>query len=120
MMCELSKLTNQKVYRELVYWHEVFKKMITGSSSFPPFSLSSPPPFRPLALSFARLSRSLEQANFVKRQLISLFHCNCKNSSFFDEGEIVSFTLINTDLFNKEYYSWCVRTKHPKLSFKAR
>ena len=32
------------------------------TSSFPPFSLPSPPPFRPLALSFARLSRSLEQA----------------------------------------------------------
>ena len=48
----------------------------------------------------------------MKRQ-ISLFHCNCKNSSFLDEAEIIGFRLINTDLFNKEYYSWCVRTKHP-------
>ena len=47
----------------MVYRHEVFKKMLTGSSSFPLFLSPSPPRFRPLTLSFARLSRSLEQAS---------------------------------------------------------
>ena len=64
VMCELSKLTNQKVYRELVYRHEVFKKMITGSSSFPLFLCPIPPlVFVPSHFPFAPLSRSLEQAS---------------------------------------------------------
>ena len=35
---ELSKVTNQRVYQELVYWNEVFKTMLTGSPVVPSFS----------------------------------------------------------------------------------
>ena len=59
----LSNLTNQRVYQELVYWNGLFKEMITGSAtpalpSFLPFY------FRVCAFSIqqTRLSRSLEQA----------------------------------------------------------
>ena len=61
----LSNLTNQRVYQELVYRNGSFKEMITGSAapalpSFLPFY------FRVCAFSIqrTRLSRSLEQASF--------------------------------------------------------
>ena len=38
---ELSKVTNQRVYQELVYRNEVFKTMLTGSPVVPSFSTRS-------------------------------------------------------------------------------
>ena len=38
---ELSKVTNQRVYQELVYRNEVFKTMLTGSHVVPSFSTRS-------------------------------------------------------------------------------
>ena len=60
----LSNLTNQKAYQELVYWNGSFKEMITGSSvpalpSFLPFYFS----VCAFSIQRIRLSRSLEQAN---------------------------------------------------------
>ena len=65
----LSNLTNQRVYQELVYRNGSFKEMITGSAapalpSFPPFY------FRVCAFSIQRtqLSRSLEQATLWPKE----------------------------------------------------
>ena len=62
----LSNLTNQMVYQELVYRNGSFEEMITGSSgpalpSFLPFYFR----VRAFSIQRARLSRSLEQANKV-------------------------------------------------------
>ena len=59
----LSNLTNQRVYQELVYRNGSFKKMITGSAaralpSFLPFYFG----VRTFSIRRTRQSRSLEQA----------------------------------------------------------
>ena len=72
--------------------HEVFKKMITGSSSFPPLSLPSLPPFRPLALSFARLSRSLEQAKTSKNERIP--KTNGRSMKYRNTGNEIIWTFV--------------------------
>ena len=61
----LSNLTNQRVYQELVYRNGSFKEMITGSAapalpSFLPFYFR----VRAFSIQRTRLSRSLEQAIF--------------------------------------------------------
>ena len=59
---ELSKVTNQRVYQELVYQNEVFKTMLTGSPVVPFFSTRPrSSPARPLFQS-STLTESLEQA----------------------------------------------------------
>ena len=66
----LSNLTNQRVYQELVYRNGSFKEMITGSvdpplPSFVPFYFC----LRAFSIQRTRLSRSLQQASLDRAKL---------------------------------------------------
>ena len=80
---KLSKVTNQKVYQELVYRNEVFKTMLTGSPVAPSFStrpgLSPPPHFQS-----SRLTESLEQVRTL---------CDLIRDSYYEQLYIQRQTL---------------------------
>ena len=89
----LSNLTNQRVYQELVYRNGSFKEMITGSAapslpSFLPFYLR----LRALSIQRAQLSRSLEQA-------ISTRTTNSVRSILGSQYSISNPTLSHVQLF---------------------
>ena len=122
---KLSKVTNQRVYQELVYRNDVFKTMLTGSpiiSSFSTRPQLSPARFfnRPLSL-----TESLEQAKtmcslqfvfvalslpcfFLRCFVSSLFVCRRKVCAL-----LVCFYLLDVDILilglemPKKYVSCC-------------